>query len=110
MSNSVYNSIKTTNLESIQNTNILIVGRLKETKNIRCGNLNDTLVNNNCYHNDEDPYTAQCPIKYNMYQVNNAYKCYKDCPENTTSGEITSVNYTINRKGKQCIKKTFVNK
>jgi len=110
MSNSFYNSITTTNLESIQNTNILIVDRLKETKNIHCGNQNDKLVNNNCYHNDDDPYAAQCPIRYNMYQVNNEYKCYKDCSDNTKSGEITNVDYKINRSGKQCIKKSFVNK
>jgi hypothetical protein len=106
MSNSFYNS----STEYIQNNNILIVDRLKETRDIRCGNLNDKLVNNTCIHKDEDPYSAQCPIKYNMYKVNYEHKCYKNCIENTNSGEIASVDYNINKNGKQCIKKSFVNK
>jgi hypothetical protein len=90
-------------------SNSLIIDRLKETREIHCGDRSDTLVENRCYHGDDDPYTATCPIEYNMYKVNNVHSCYKDCPENTTSADISSVNYTINLNGIQCLQKNYVN-
>jgi hypothetical protein len=59
--------------EYIPNSNILIHDRLYENKDIYCGNRLDTLVDNRCYHGDQDPYIATCPIKYDMYKVNNKY-------------------------------------
>ena len=58
---------------------------------------------------DDDPYIASCSIDYNMYKVNDVHRCYKDCPENTTSADISSVNYTINLNGVQCLQKNYVN-
>jgi len=89
---------------------ILIIDRLKETKDIYCGNRLDTLVDNRCYHENEDPYIATCPINYNMYKVNNQYKCYKNCPEYSRSAEINTVDYNIDISGKQCLQKKFINK
>jgi hypothetical protein len=96
--------------EYIPNSNILIHDRLYENKDIYCGNRLDTLVDNRCYHGDQDPYIATCPIKYDMYKVNNKYSCYKNCPESTKSAEITSIDYKININGKQCLQKKFINK
>lgn len=96
------------NTDTVKNENILIVDRLKEIKNIYCGNRLDKLINNNCYHGEEDPYIAHCPINYNSTLVNNEYKCYKNCPEKFKNAEITSVDYNINKLGKQCLKKTFI--
>jgi hypothetical protein len=83
--------------------NILIVDRLKELKDIQCGNRLDTLVDNKCYNGDQDPYTAQCLINYEMYKLNDKYKCYKNCDSDMKSANIDSIDYTPNRNGKQCI-------
>jgi hypothetical protein len=90
-------------------SNILILNRLKEKTEIHCGNRMDILMDNRCYHDDEDPYIATCPIKYTMYKMNNEYNCYKNCPENTTSANISSVDYSINLNGLQCLYKDYIN-
>jgi hypothetical protein len=82
---------------------ILIIDRLKELKDIQCGNRLDTLRDNKCYNGDQDPYTAQCPINYEMYKLDNKYTCYKNCDNNMKPGNIDNIDYTINRNGKQCI-------
>ena len=83
--------------------NILIIDRLKELKDIQCGNRLDTLLSNKCYNGDQDPYTAQCPINYEMYKLYDTYKCYKNCDNNMKPANIDDIDYTINRNGKQCI-------
>ena len=123
-------------IEKIKNANILISDRLLELKNIKCANSLDNLVGNRCYTPIENrdpsgyttPYPANCPINYVMYPTttpsstiiydmesnsdiqvnNNKYVCYKNCIENTKSANISNIDYTINRNGKQCIKKSFI--
>ena len=101
-------------MSKIDNSQITVVNRMAELVNINCGNRKDKLVDNRCYSYtapDQDPYTAQCPINYNMY-INpdtNKHTCYKNCLDNTVSGEISNIDYKININGKQCLKKSFVN-
>ena len=124
-------------MEKIKNTNILISDRTFELKDIKCANSLDNLVGNRCYtpvtkrdaSGYTNPYPANCPINYNMYQVNgspsttqiydiesnsqltvdnNSYVCYKNCIQNTKGATISDINYNINKNGKQCIKKSFI--
>ena len=122
--------------EKIKNSNILISDRLLELKPIKCANSLDNLVGNRCYTplNNRDPsgyttpYPSNCPINYTMYPTstpsstliydmesntsipvnNGSYVCYKNCIENTKSANISDISYTMNRNGKQCIKKSFI--
>ena len=82
---------------------ILICNNLINEINAKCTNENKQ----NCeiYTN---PYLASCPDSLVKCFTNNEYKCYKDCSDNTKSGEIINVDYKINRSGKQCIKKSFI--
>ena len=92
----------------MNNSNIVILDRLKETKDVQCGNRLDKLEGNKCISSIYDTYSAQCPLNYTMYLVDNTYKCYKNCLDNLKDGEVSSINYVNNMNGKQCIKKTFI--
>jgi len=123
--------------EQIKNSNILISNRLLELKPVKCSNELNDLVGNRCYTPIQNrdpgeyttPYPANCPINYDMFPItntpsfinrydmqsntatpvnNNKYICYKNCIENTTPGEIKTVAYSVNTKGKQCVKKSFL--
>jgi len=124
-------------IEKIKNSNILISNRLLELEQVKCANSLDDLVGNRCYTPIQNrdpsayttPYPANCPINYNMYPttytpsftqvynmesntstpVNNTkYICYKNCMPNSQGAEISDASYSVNTKGKQCIKKSFL--
>ena len=123
--------------EQIKNSNILISNRLLELQPVKCANELNDLVGNRCYTPIENrdpgeyttPYPANCPVNYDMFPIlntpssinrydmqsntatpvnNNKYICYKNCIANTKPGEIKDVAYSVNTKGKQCIKKSFL--
>ena len=105
------NEIKIINSMKLYNNNLCIKMPLKQKFRCRIENKYSYHVMEK-YDSDlnEDPYIATCPINYNMYKVNNQYKCYKNCPEYSRSAEINTVDYNIDISGKQCLQKKFINK
>jgi len=124
-------------IEKIKNSDILISNRLLELEQVKCANSLDNLVGNRCYTPIQNrdpgsyttPYPANCPINYNMYPVTNTpsfipvydmasntsnpvsnvkYTCYKNCMDNSQGAEISDASYSVNTKGKQCIKKSYL--
>ena len=94
--------------EYIKNNNILIIDRLKENKDIQCGNRVDKLVDNYCYPTNTDSYIASCPIRYTMYKIDDQYKCYKNCPDSFIPSDIQNINYQYNGSGKKCVQKDYI--
>jgi len=124
-------------IEKIKNSDILISNRLLELEQVKCANGLDDLVGNRCYTPIQNrnpgsyttPYPANCPINYNMYPTTNSpsftpvydmesnttkpvsnvkYICYKNCMDNSQGAEISDAAYSVNTKGKQCIKKSYL--
>ncbi len=97
-----------TNLVTINNSDVLILDRSKELKPVKCGNRNDKLTGNRCQNGDQDPYPAQCPINYEMNLHQNKHTCFKNCIPDTDNGNVKNIHYNINLQGKQCLKKSFI--